>query len=79
MKAVTAREANQHFSRLLRGAAAGETIVVTSCGRPIARITAVTAKMGGRLEARKHAFMNELCHRKPVSIEPWSRDELYED
>lgn len=79
MKTVTAREANQHFSRLLREAAEGQTIVVTSRGRPVAQITGLTAKADDRLEARKRAFVDELRNRKASSIEPWSRDELYED
>ncbi|MDN5870893.1 MAG: type II toxin-antitoxin system prevent-host-death family antitoxin [Nitrococcus sp.] len=79
MKTVTAREANQHFSRLLREAANGETVVVTSRGRPVAKITGIGAKTDDRLEARKWAFVEELRHRRPVSIESWSREELYED
>ena len=79
MKTVTAREANQHFSRLLREAAEGETIVVTSGGRAVARITGLTPQMNDRLEARKRAFVNELCNREVSPIEPWSRDDLYED
>ncbi|MCO6439909.1 MAG: type II toxin-antitoxin system prevent-host-death family antitoxin [Nitrococcus mobilis] len=79
MKIITAREANQHFSRLLREAAEGKTIVVTSRGKPVAQITGLTAKADDRLEARKRAFVNELRSRKTSSIEPWSRNELYED
>lgn len=79
MKTVTAREANQHFSRLLREAAGGETVVVTSRGRPVAQITGVSAKADDRLEARKQAFVKELRDRRPTPIKPWSRDELYAD
>ena len=35
---VTAREANQHFSRLLREVAEGQSFVITHRGRPVARL-----------------------------------------
>jgi prevent-host-death family protein len=38
MRSVTAREANQAFSKLLEAAAKGEEIVVTRRGKPVARI-----------------------------------------
>ena len=38
MKSVTIREARAHFDALLRRARKGETIVVTSRGRPVAEI-----------------------------------------
>ena len=34
MRTVTAREANQHFSKLLAEVEAGETVVITKHGRP---------------------------------------------
>jgi prevent-host-death family protein len=43
MKTVSAREANQRFSKLLAAAEAGEEIVVTRRGRPVVRIVAIAA------------------------------------
>ena len=39
MKSVSAREANQHFSRLLGEVAAGEEVVITRRGRPVATLS----------------------------------------
>jgi prevent-host-death family protein len=38
VKSVSAREANQHFSRLLGEVAAGEEVVITKRGRPVATL-----------------------------------------
>ncbi|MGH6912754.1 MAG: type II toxin-antitoxin system Phd/YefM family antitoxin, partial [Geminicoccales bacterium] len=38
MKTVSAREANQQFSRLLGEVAAGEEVVITHRGKPVATI-----------------------------------------
>ena len=38
MKTVSAREANQQFSRLLGEVAAGEEVVITRRGRPVATL-----------------------------------------
>jgi len=38
MKTISAREANQQFSRLLGEVAAGEEIVITRRGRPVATL-----------------------------------------
>jgi len=38
MKTVSARDANQAFSKLLAAAAAGEEIVITRRGKPVARL-----------------------------------------
>jgi prevent-host-death family protein len=38
MKTVTARQANQQFSRLLSEVVAGEEVVITHRGRPVATI-----------------------------------------
>jgi prevent-host-death family protein len=41
MKQVTAAEANRNFSRIMKDAEAGETIIVTSHGEPTVKIVAV--------------------------------------
>jgi prevent-host-death family protein len=38
MKTVSAREANQQFSKLLNEVAAGEAVVITRRGRPVATL-----------------------------------------
>ncbi len=78
MKTITAREANQHFSRLLREAAAGETVIVTSRGRPVAQVTGVGTVTDERVESRKQEFIASLRENGATPIAPWSRDELYD-
>lgn len=42
MKKVTAREANQAFSKLLRAAAEGEEVVITRRGTPVAKLVSAS-------------------------------------
>jgi prevent-host-death family protein len=41
MRTVSAREANQSFSRILSAAAAGEEVVITRRGIPVAKLVPV--------------------------------------
>jgi prevent-host-death family protein len=75
---ISAREANQHFSKLLRRAQAGERIIVTSRGRPVAQISGIAEAPDERLEARKKVFIKKLRNRTATPIRQWSRDELYD-
>lgn len=77
MKTLTAAEANRSFSALLRQAAAGERVVITSHGRPVAEIGPVREDT----TAREQAFtrlMARLRSQQPTIIQPWTREELYE-
>jgi prevent-host-death family protein len=79
MKSISAREANQHFSRLLRRAQAGERIIVTSRGRPVAQISSIVDAPDDRLEARKKKFVKKLRSRSARPMPNWTRDELYDE
>lgn len=79
MKTVSAAEANRQFSALLRDVAQGERVLITSRGKPVARLVPVSAEVDKtRLAARKRL----LAHLSKVqaSGEPrdWTRDELYD-
>ena len=74
---VTAAEANRKFSELLRKVRAGRSYVVTSHGKPVARI--VPAAAGDPVRARARAsLMARLSAQKPAKIGRWTRDELYD-
>jgi len=74
---VSAAEANREFSRLLRGVREGNSYVVTSHGRPVAKLVPVEKDQAAREAARKKLL--ERWRSQPViDIGPWSRDELYE-
>ena len=74
-KMVQASEANRSFSRILREVAAGDSFVITSHGRAVARI--VPAEPLDRQAARERLF-ERLKQVEPMNAGPWTRAELYE-
>ena len=77
-KAISAAAANRNFSKLLRAVREGHTYVVTSHGKPVAKI--VPAGPDAGLQKRNLAALLARLRTEPVvEIGPWSRDELYED
>ncbi|QYU69469.1 type II toxin-antitoxin system prevent-host-death family antitoxin [Leptolyngbya sp. 15MV] len=74
-KTISATEANQRFSEMLRSVAAGESFTVTSRGKPIARVTPIEH------EVRREKLRKLLAdyETQPVRwIKPWKREDLYE-
>jgi prevent-host-death family protein len=76
-KAISAADANRNFSRVLREVKEGRTYVVTSHGRPVARIEPIPAD-SPRRSAAHAALLNRLRRQSVVNIGRWSRDELYD-
>ena len=76
---ISAAEANRSFSRLLRAVQEGRSYVVTSHGRPVARIVPVDETDEARQRAWR-ALMDRL-RTQPATDTPrsWTRDDLYED
>lgn len=75
---VSAAEANRRFSRLLRNVREGRSYVVTTHGRPVARI--VPARTQDRTMAAARSALLARLHSEPVvDIGRWTRDELYAD
>ena len=72
---ITASEANQRFSEMLRDVASGDSFTVTSRGRPVARVTSVDDT--GSKEAFER-MMASLKARPLMQIKPWKREDLYE-
>lgn len=77
-KAVSAADANRRFSELLRTVRRGRSVLVTSHGKPVARIVPVTEDDRTRSGARSALFAR-LRRERPTTIGPWTRDELYDD
>src|ERR1041385_3767298 len=77
-KAVSAADANRRFSELLRTVKNGRSVIVTSHGKPVAKITPIVkderAATGARL-----ALFERLRRERVVKIGRWTRDELYDD
>ena len=75
-KAISAAEANRKFSELLRGVREGHSYVVTSHGKPVARIS--PASKNGASQKSREAFFRWLEAQPVRNIGRWTRDELYE-
>ena len=81
MKIVSAADANRHFSQILRDLRGGETVVVTSRGKPVARIEAVCESEQKEAERQKawEAHIARLRSQTPMNLGTFNRDELYDD
>lgn len=77
-KSVSAADANRRFSELLRAVKDGESVVVTSHGKPVAKLSPVTEDE--RAADQAHAtLLARLRKQRPVAIGGWTREELYEE
>ena len=74
-KAISATEANQRFSELLRDVAKGASFTVTSRGRPVARVIPVEQEDQKRNIERLLEYVRTLPRRRAG---PWKREDLYE-
>ncbi|MBX9897038.1 MAG: type II toxin-antitoxin system prevent-host-death family antitoxin [Qipengyuania sp.] len=74
---ITATEANQRFSEVLRDVSGGDSFTVTSRGRPVARVTPVTANVEER-RRRLDELLEFLGQQPPIKIKPWKREDLYD-
>ena len=74
-RTISASEANQHFSELLRDVAEGESFTVMSRGRPVARVLPVDRV--GECDSIRNLlhFVGQLPIRHAGN---WSRADLYE-
>jgi len=76
-KAVSAADANRDFSKLLRSVRDGESFVITSYGKPVAKIVPFVAQDRVR-DAAKATLLARLRTQGAINIGRWTRDELYE-
>jgi prevent-host-death family protein len=82
-RSVSAREANQQFSRILRDVEAGTEIVVTRHGRPVARIVPVLLSRERQLTPEQEAAHARTIARLQKGWDlgggKFNRDELYDE
>jgi prevent-host-death family protein len=82
-KSVSAREANQQFSRILRDVEAGAEIVVTRRGRPVARIVPAPPSGERQLTPEQEAALERTRQRLgkgwDLGVGKFNRDELYDE
>lgn len=77
MKTVTAADANRQFSTVLRRASAGETITITSRGKPVATIGPIRSNATPRA-AFRHTLLKRLRSQPTGARRNWKREDLYE-
>jgi prevent-host-death family protein len=78
-KPVSAAAANRDFSKLLRQVRDGRSYVITSHGKPVAKMVPIVANEQVRTAARRTLFSRLAVQSAAVPIGPWTRDELYEN
>lgn len=79
MKTVSAADANRHFSRILREVDAGQTVVVTSRGRPVAEIRPIAPTEDTNRKAAWEAHFARLDAQPALNLGRFNRDEVYDD
>ncbi|MEY2925680.1 MAG: hypothetical protein RL367_157 [Pseudomonadota bacterium] len=74
-KYITATEANQNLSSVLRDVASGTTYTVTSRGRAVANIGPPDVKRKKKDITKFHDFLKSF---PIVHAGPWKREDLYD-
>jgi prevent-host-death family protein len=78
-RTMTLREANQGFARCIRDVEAGEEIIVTRRGKPVARIvSAATDQQSREREAAASRLRQMMDRGWHLGDEPFDRDSLHE-
>ena len=77
-EAVSAADANRKFSQLLRAVREGHSYVVTTHGKPVAKIVPI-GKHAAVAAGARTALLARLRAERVVEIGRWTRDEMYED
>jgi prevent-host-death family protein len=77
-EAVSTADANRKFSLILRSVCEGHSYVVTSHGRPVARIVPAD-KHESVVSGARAALLARLERQPVVNAGRWTRDALYED
>ena len=78
LEAVSAADANRSFSELLRGVREGTSYVVTSHGKPVAKLIPFDTDAESADGARR-TLLARLRAQPVVDVGPWTRDALYQD
>lgn len=75
---ISAADANREFSRLLRETRDGNSFLVTSHGRPVARLVPAT-EPSQAARAAKQILLGRLRLQTSANAGRWTREELYDD
>ncbi len=79
-KTVTLRDANQNFAKYVREVQAGEEIIITRRGEPVAKLSPVSGKrvLTPEQEAALERTRKRLEKGWPLGIGKIDRDSLYD-
>ena len=76
---VSAADANRQFSEILGQAAAGETVIITRRGEPVAQLAPFDRRSADDARAGAWArLLSTLEEGLPLGGEPFDRDSLYD-
>jgi prevent-host-death family protein len=78
MRSITAREANQSFSRVLKDAENGDSIVITRRGQPVAVLAPYGRSMSPERERAIERIVALMREGLPLGGRRFTRDEMHE-
>jgi prevent-host-death family protein len=78
MRFVSAREANQAFSQILKDAEDGESVVITRRGRPVALLAPYRAPASQERELAIEHIVALMREGIPIGGRRFTRDEMHE-
>ncbi len=78
MRTVSAREANQAFSKLLAAVAAGDEVVITRRGRPVGKLSPYSAEASAERAAAIEHMVKLMRQGVHVGGLRATRDEMHE-
>ena len=77
-EAIAEIDAGAQFTRLISDVRGGKSFVITSDGKPIARLVPVEHIDDAERQAFRDAYFRELQERPIIHVGKWTRDELHE-
>ena len=77
-KTISAADANRRFSELLRTVKKGQSVVVTSHGKPVAKISPIVED-NRAVDGARSVLLARLRRERVVNAGRWTRNELYDD
>jgi prevent-host-death family protein len=78
MRAVSAREANQAFSRILHEAESGQSVVITRRGKPVAVLAPYAGQHSREREQAIERAVELMRKGLPLGGRRFTRDEMHE-
>lgn len=78
MRSISAREANQSFSRVLGEAENGNSIVITRRGKPVAILMPYRAELSQDREQAIERIVRLMRKGLPLGGRRFTRDEMHE-